>query len=87
MINGDLAAPTRKKKLQFNTTSLKLDTTETEFNERKNFSPIICKLDAPVSNEAVEGSSSKPSGVDFDIVIDKLPNKSLPAVQKLRTLL
>ena len=42
VINDDLATPTRKKKLQFNTTPFKFDSTETEFNKRKNFSPIIC---------------------------------------------
>ena len=61
-------APTRKEKFQTNTASFKLGSTETKLNKRKNSSPIIRGIDAPVSTKTV---SSKPSRVDFDIVIDK----------------
>ena len=64
-------APTRKKKFQTNTTSLKLGSTETELNKRKYSSPIIREIDTPVGTKTV---SSKTSRVDFDIVIDK-PSK------------
>ena len=67
VINDDLAAPTQKDKFRTNTASLKLDLTETKLNERKNSAPIIRKLDTPVSTKTV---SSKPSSVDFDVVID-----------------
>ena len=65
------AAPTRKEKFQTNTASFKLGSTETKLNKRKNSSPIIREIDTPVSTKTV---SSKPSRVDFDIVIDK-PSK------------
>ena len=82
VIDNDLAASTRKKQFQINTTPFKIDSTETEFNKRKNFSPIICELNTRVSNKAVEGFSSKQSGVDFDVVIINFPNKSFPAFHK-----
>ena len=74
VINDDLAAPTRKKKFPINTRLFKLGSAETEFNKRKKSSPIIRELNTPVINKAVEGFSSKPSGVDFDVVINK-PSK------------
>ena len=72
--NDGLAALTREKKFTINTTPFKLDSTETEFNKRKNSSPLICELDTPVSNELM----SKPSGVDFDVVIDKPSKQESP---------
>ena len=69
VINDNLAASTRKEKFRTNTASFKLGSTETELNKRKISSPIVCELDTPVSAKTV---SSKPSSVDFDIVIDKL---------------
>ena len=44
---------------------------KTELNKRKNSSPTIREIDTTVSNKTV---SSKPSRVDFDIVINK-PSK------------
>ena len=38
---------------------------------------LRCFVNTPVSNKAVEGFSSKPSGVDFDVVINK-PSKQEP---------
>ena len=76
VINDDLAAPTRKKKFPINTTPFKFGSAENEFNKRKKSSPIIHELNTPVINKAVEGFSSKPSGVDFDVVIDK-PSKQV----------
>ena len=70
-------APTRKKKFLINTTPFKL-----EFNKRKDSSPIIRKLDVPVGNKAVEGFSSKPSGVDFDVVTDKPSKNESPRSSK-----
>ena len=70
VINNDLAAPTRKKEFPTNTTPFKLASTETEW-KWKNTYPIFYELKAPVSNKTVWGFSSKPSGVDFDVVIDK----------------
>ena len=61
-------APTRKEKFQTNTTSSKLDSTETELNKRKSSSPIIREIDTPVSTKTV---SSKPSRIDFDAVTEK----------------
>ena len=74
VLNDDLATPTPKKKFPTKTTPSKLGLTETEFNKRKNSSPMILELNIPVCNKAVEGFSSKSSGVDFDVVIDK-PSK------------
>ena len=55
----------------FLTASFKLDSTKTELSKRQNFSHIIPEIDTPVTTKTV---SSKPSRVDFDIVIDK-PSK------------
>ena len=55
VLNDDLAARTPKKKFPTNTTSFKLGSTETEFNKKKNPSPIIRELNTPVSNKTVEG--------------------------------
>ena len=55
ILNDDLAAPTPKKKFPTSTTPFKLGSTETEFNKRKNSSPIIRELNTPVCNNAVEG--------------------------------
>ena len=44
-----------EKKFPTNTTPFKLGSTETEFNKRKNPSPIIRELIKPVCNKAVEG--------------------------------
>ena len=49
LINDNLAASTRKEKFRTNTASLKLGSTETELNKRKNSSPIIRELDTPVT--------------------------------------
>ena len=54
VLNDDLSAPTPKKKFPTNTTPFKLGSTETEFNKRKNSSPIIRELNRPVCNKAVE---------------------------------
>ena len=61
-------APTRKEKFQTHAASFKLDSTENKLNKRKNSSLIIREIDTPVSTKTV---SSKPSRVDFDIVIEK----------------
>ena len=85
--NDDLAAPTRKKKFPTNTTPFKHGSTETEFNNKKNSSRIIRKLNTPVSNisnNAVEGFSSKPSDVDFDVVIDKPFKQESPRSSKTK---
>ena len=66
VLNDDLAAPTQKKKFPTKATPSKLGLTETEFNKRKNSSPMILELNIPVSNKTVEGFSSKSSDVDFD---------------------
>ena len=63
-----------ENKFPINITPFRLDSTETKFNKIKKSSPIICELDTSTSNKAVEGFSSKPFGVDFDVVIDK-PSK------------
>ena len=55
----------------FLTASFMLDSTKTELSKRQNFSHIIPEIDTPVTTKTV---SSKPSRVDFDIVIDK-PSK------------
>ena len=55
VLNDDLAAPAPKKKFPTNTTPFKLCSTETEFNKRKNSSPIVRELNTPVCNKAVEG--------------------------------
>ena len=55
VLNDDLAAPTLKNKFPTNTTTFKLGSTETEFNKRKNPSPIIRELNTPVCNKAVKG--------------------------------
>ena len=81
VINDDLAAPTWKKKFPINTTPFKLGSTETEFNKRKKSSSII---NTPVINKAVEGFSSKPSGVDFDGVIDKPSKQESPRNSKTK---
>ena len=54
VLNDDLSAPTPKKKFPTNTTPFKLGSTETEFNKRKNSSPIIRELNTPVCNKALE---------------------------------
>ena len=64
VINDDLSKLTQKKKFPNNSAPFKLGSTETEFNKRKNSSPTIRKLCAPVSTKTV---SSKPSRVDFDV--------------------
>ena len=86
VINDSLAAPKRKEKFRTNTASFKLGSTETELSKRKNSSTLIRELDTPLSTKTV---SSKASLVDFDVIIDKpsKQEKSLPAVQKLRTAL
>ena len=76
VINDDLAAPTRKKTFPTNTSQFKLGSIEIKFNKRKNSSPITRELDIPVSKKAVQGFSSKPSDVDFGVVIDK-PSKTM----------
>ena len=76
VINDDLAPPTRKKTFPTNTSQFKLGSIEIKFNKRKNSSPITRELDIPVSKKAVQGFSSKPSGVDFGVVIDK-PSKTM----------
>ena len=81
VINDNLAAPTRKEKFRTNTASFKLGSTETELNKRKNSSPIICELDTPVSTKTV---SSKPSRVDFDVVIDKPFKQESPRSSKTK---
>ena len=53
VINDQLAAPIRTKKFTINTTPFKFGSTETEFNKRKNSSPIISEVDTPVGNKAV----------------------------------
>ena len=73
VINNDLVAPTRKKEFPTNTTPFKLASFETEWKWENTYS-IFYELNAPVSNKTVWGFSSKPSGVDFDVVIDK-PSK------------
>ena len=73
-----LAARTRKKKFPINITPFKLDSNETKFKKRKKSSPIIREHDIPLSNKTVEGFSSKPSGVDFDVVIDKPSKQESP---------
>ena len=74
VINDNLASPTRKEKFQTNTASFKFDSTETELSKRKNSSPIIPELNAPVSTKTV---GSKPFRIDFDVIIDK-PSKQEP---------
>ena len=74
LVTDDLASPPRKKKFRVKPTPFQLNSTDTEFSERKNCSPIICKLDTPVSNEVVENLLGKEFGADFDVVIDK-PSK------------
>ena len=81
VIYDNLAAPTRKEKFRTNTASFKLGSTETELNKRKNSSPIICELDTPVSTKTV---SSKPSRVDFDVVIDKSSKQESPRSSKIK---
>ena len=54
VLNDDLSAATPKKKSRTNTTPFKLGSTETEFNKRKDSSPIIRELNTPVCNKAVE---------------------------------
>ena len=73
-----------KKKFLINTTRFKLNSIETEFNKRKNSSLKIRELGTPVSNEAVERFSSKPSGVDFDVVIDKPSKQKSPCSSKTK---
>ena len=85
--NDGLAAPTRKKKFPTNTTPFKLGSTDTEFNKWKNSSPIIHELNTPVNNKAIEGFSSKPSSVDFNIVMDKPFKQESPSSSKIRTTL
>ena len=55
VLNDDLAAPTPKKKFPTNTTPFKLGSAETEFDKRRNSSPIIRKLITPVCNKSIEG--------------------------------
>ena len=38
----------------------------------------------PIGNEAIEGFSSKPSGEDFDIVIDKPSKQQSPRSSKTK---
>ena len=80
LINDNLAASTRKEKFRTNTASLKLGSTETELNKRKNSSPIIRELDTPVTKTV----SSKPSRVDFDFVIDKPSKQESPRSSKTK---
>ena len=71
VINDDLAASTPNETFPTNIAPFRLSLTETEFNKRKNFSLIFCKLNTPASTKIV---NSKPSRVDFDAAIDK-PSK------------
>ena len=50
----------------------------------KNSSSIFCELNTPVSNKAFECFSSKPSGVDFDVVIDKTSKREPPLRSKTK---
>ena len=68
----------------FKTTPFKLYSTYTKFNKRKNSSPVIRELDLPVSNKAAEGFSGKPSGADFDVVIDKHSKQESPHSSKTK---
>ena len=83
VINDDIAGPTRKNKFIINITLFNLDSTETKFNNRKK-TPflVICEFDISVSNEAVEGFSSKSSSVDFNVVIDKPSRQESPRSSK-----
>ena len=74
----------RKKKIPINTAPFKLGSTETGFNKRKISSPIIRELNALVSNQAVEAFSSKLSGVDFDVAIDKPSKQESPRSLKTK---
>ena len=80
LLDDNLAALTWKEKFRTNTASFKLGSTETELNKRKNSSPIICELDTPVSTKIV---SSKPSRLDFDVVIDKPSKQESPCNSKI----
>ena len=82
--NYDLAASRLKKKFPTNTTTFKLSSAKTEFNKIKNTFPIIRDHNTPVSNKAVESFSTKPSGVDFDIVIDKPFKQESPRSSKTK---
>ena len=41
-------------------------------------------INTPVSNKAIEGFSSKSSGVDFDVVIDKPDKQESPRSPKTK---
>ena len=73
---------TRKKTFAINSTPFNLDSTETEFNKRKNSSTII--RETLISNKAVEGFSSKPSGVGFYFLIDKSSKQKSPCSSKIK---
>ena len=87
VLNDDLAEPTQKKEFPTKATRSKLGLTETEFNKRKNSSPMILELNIPVSNKTVEGFSSKSSDVDFDVVIDKPSKQESPRSWKTKSCL